>query len=216
MPIYKPRGWTSFDVVKKIRRITGERKVGHAGTLDPFAEGVLVVAIGRQWTRQLSRLTGEEKEYDAVLKLGIQTDTLDPEGKVVATSPVLPLSEARIEEAFLAFTGRIQQTPPMYSSKKVDGVRLYKLARKNIEIEREPVTVEIKNLRLNSLTKDTLDFSVTCSKGTYVRQLGADIARSLGTVGHLIFLKRIRVGNYSIEDCKSLQDLEEEWLSIAA
>lgn len=213
--IDKPRGWTSFDVIKKVRSISGERKVGHAGTLDPFAEGILVLGIGRDGTKKLTHLALEEKEYVARLKLGLQTDTLDPDGQIVKTAPVPELTAEKITKIFHRFTGNIEQIPPMYSAKKVDGTRLYKLARQKLEVPRRPATVEIKSLTLNSFSADTIDFSVTCSKGTYVRQLGADVASALGTVGYLVSLKRIRAGNFVLDDCRSLEELSEVWLSIA-
>ncbi|MEE9166313.1 MAG: tRNA pseudouridine(55) synthase TruB [Candidatus Neomarinimicrobiota bacterium] len=215
MTVDKPRGWTSFDVVKKIRAISGERKVGHAGTLDPFAQGVLVLGIGRKGTKQLGRLALLEKEYEARLRLGIGTDTLDCDGKVISRMPLPQLCEKDIKEVFRSFTRTVMQTPPMFSAKKVAGTRLYKLARQNIEVDRAPVAIEIKSLTLNSFSEDTIDFSVTCSKGTYVRQLGADLALALGTVGHLVALKRMRVGHFTLEESKGLEELSKKWLSTA-
>lgn len=215
LAVHKPPGWTSFDVVRKVRSITGEKKVGHAGSLDPFAEGVLVVGVGRHSTKRLSVITRQEKEYRAVLRLGIMTDTLDPEGRVVMRKPVPPLTRARVEDVFKSFTGTVQQVPPMYSAKKVGGTPLYTLARDNKEIPRKPVMVTIKELKLHDLTPDTIGFSVVCSKGTYVRQLGADMARALGTVGTLDALIRVRIGDVTLDECLSLEDLERQWLSIA-
>ena len=213
--INKPPGYTSFDVVRKVRSMAGGEKVGHAGTLDPFAQGVLVVGIGRESTKKLSHLTLEDKEYEAILKLGVETDTLDTEGEIVKETPIPNLTDEHIEKIFGLFVGVVKQTPPMYSAKKVGGVRLYDLARRGVEVEREPVSVEIKSLTLKNHDKDTIGFEVTCSKGTYVRQLGADIARELGTVGHLIFLNRVRVGDFTLEDCVTIDKLSETWLSIA-
>lgn len=213
--VNKPLGWTSFDVVKKVRSISGERKVGHAGTLDPFAEGVMVLGIGRRGTRELGGLSVLDKEYEACLKLGVETDTLDPEGKIVRRRSVPELTDRIVEDVFGQFTGVIEQTPPMYSAKRMGGIRLYELARRNIEVKRTPVDVEIKSLILISLWGQFVEFSVACSKGTYIRQLGADIACALGTVGHLVSLKRVRVGQFTLDDCRSLEDLSQEWLSIA-
>ncbi|MFQ6615425.1 MAG: tRNA pseudouridine(55) synthase TruB [Fidelibacterota bacterium] len=215
LAIQKPRGWTSFDVVEKVRSVTGEKKVGHAGTLDPFAEGLLVVGVGRESTQRLSHIAQQEKEYRARIRLGISTDTLDTEGNVVTRKPVPPLTRSRIEKVFKSFTGTIQQVPPMYSAKKVGGTRLYELARENKEIPRRPATVTIKELTLEDFTQKTIRFSVVCSKGTYIRQLGADVAQALGTVGYLEALTRIRIGNITLKECHSLQDLEQQWLSIA-
>lgn len=215
LAIHKPKRWTSFDVVKKVRSITGIKKVGHAGTLDPFAQGVLVVGTGRQSTRRLSLIAGQEKEYRAVLRLGKITDTLDPEGNTVMRKPVPPLTRMKIEQVFDIFKGPIQQVPPMYSAKKIGGARLYKLARENKTVPRKPVTVTVKELRLAGFTPTAIRFSVVCSKGTYIRQLGADIAYALGTVGFLESLTRVRVGDFRLEECLSLETLEDRWLSIA-
>ena len=214
--IHKPRGETSFFTIKKVRSVSGIKKVGHSGTLDPFAEGVLVVGIGRNSTRKLASIACQEKEYRADLKLGIKTDTLDPEGKVIERSPVPELEEKGIKKVLCGFIGEIEQIPPMFSAKQVRGIRLYQLARQNIEIERNPVKVQIKSLTLESYSPDSISFSVICSKGTYIRQLGADIAEGLGTVGYLTSLQRIRVGDYTLDDCLSIEELSETWLSIAA
>ena len=197
----KPIGWTSFDVVKKVRQITGERKVGHGGTLDPFAEGVLVIGIGRESTRQLGKINNSIKSYHATLRLGELTDTLDNTGKTVQEMSIPQLSESEVAVALSSFLGPQMQVPPMFSAKKVNGVRLYKLARNEITIEREPVPITIDNIELISLGICSIKYSVTCSKGTYVRQLGADIARALGTVGHLTRLKRVEAGGYTLDDC---------------
>ncbi len=211
--VNKPTGWTSFDVVKKVRRITGERKVGHAGTLDPFAEGVLVLGIGRESTRRLGDITNSEKSYRATLRLGELTDTLDNSGKTVREMPVPQLIESDVAETLSRFIGPQSQVPPMFSAKKVGGERLYKLARKEITVEREPVPIVIESIELVSLGIHSIEFSVTCSKGTYVRQLGADFAEALGTVGHLTRLKRVESGGFTLDDCISFQEIEETWMS---
>ena len=145
----KPIGWTSFDVVKKVRQITGERKVGHGGTLDPFAEGVLVIGIGRESTRQLGKINNSIKSYHATLRLGELTDTLDNTGKTVQKMSIPQLIESEVVAALSGFLGHQMQVPPMFSAKKVNGVRLYKLARNEITIEREPVPITIDNIELN-------------------------------------------------------------------
>lgn len=215
LAIHKPPGWTSFDVVRKVRSISGEKKVGHAGTLDPFAEGVLILGMGRDSTRKLSAIAEQEKEYRAVLKLGMVTDTLDPEGETIMRKPVPPLSRIMIEKVFDSFKGRIQQVPPMFSAKKVGGTRLYKMAREKKTIPRSPVTVTIMDLNLEDFSQTALRFTVVCSKGTYVRQLGADIAHALGTLGYVESLTRTRIGNITLDDCLSLKSVEDLWLSIA-
>ena len=215
LPIYKPVGWTSFDVVKKVRSITGERKVGHGGTLDPFAEGVLVLALGKD-TKRLSSVIQSEKTYIATLQLGIETTTLDPEGAVVEEQPIPDLTDEAIRSCLNSFVGKQMQTPPMFSAKKVAGIPLYKLARKQITITREPVEIEIKSLNFINYQPYRLTFEVTCSKGTYIRVLGKDVARALGTVGYLTALKRIRVGPYHIDDAITLKALAEQWMSTTS
>ena len=210
--IYKPTGWTSFDVVKKIRGITKEKKVGHGGTLDPFAEGLLIIATGKD-TKQLANISGASKSYRAVLKLGKTTDTLDTEGQITKTKPVPELNEKIIINVLNKFVGEYEQIPPMFSAKRVDGVRLYKLARENKTVERKPITVNINNISLNSINGDYVDFSVTCSKGTYIRVLGQDIADKLGTVGYLIRLIRVKVGKFQINDSSTIEKFESVWMS---
>ena len=211
--IYKPVDWTSFDVVKKIRGITHEKKVGHAGTLDPFAEGVLVIGTGKD-TKSLSSISSTNKSYTATLQLGVETDTLDTEGKNIKKKDIPKLDIELIKDALSNFIGIQTQIPPMYSAKKVGGKKLYDLARQNIEIERDPIEITIQNIDLIDFTKDTINFTVTCSKGTYVRVLGADIAKTLGTVGHLIKLVRNSVGNYQINDSLKIEDFEKQWKNI--
>jgi tRNA pseudouridine55 synthase len=204
--MYKPKGWTSFDVVKKVRSITKEKKVGHGGTLDPFAEGVLVLGTGSD-TKKLGMISDSNKEYVATLKLGSRTDTHDIEGHVVEDKAIPTLTLEEVETVLRSFIGEQYQTPPMYSAKKVNGQRLYKLARKNIEIEREPCLIKIVDIELIHFNSPVIEFSVTCSKGTYIRVLGTDIANQLGTVGHLIALKRKKVGEYAIDETIQIDDL---------
>jgi len=212
--IHKPIGWTSFDVVKKIRWIIKERKVGHGGTLDPFAEGVLIIGTGQD-TKKLTSITIEDKSYTAIIKLGAITNTLDTEGEIIETQLVPELSTVTIENVLNSFLGSSFQTPPMYSAKKVNGQRLYRLARKNIEVKREPVEIQINNISLDNFTESTITFSVICSKGTYVRVLGKEIAEKLETVGYLTSLIRTQVGGYSIDESQSIQEFEASWkLSI--
>ncbi len=213
--IYKPVGWTSFDVVKKVKGITKEKKVGHGGTLDPFAEGVLIIGTGKD-TKQLNEITNSDKSYLGVLRFGEETNTLDSEGRVVKTAPVPDISSTEIKAVFSRFIGPREQTPPMFSAKKVNGVRLYKLARKNLEIHRKPNTIHIKALDLVTSEEGQLTFAVTCSKGTYIRVLASEIARELGTVGHLIKLVRTRVGKFCIEDAMTIPEFETSWLSTVS
>ncbi len=210
--INKPVGWTSFDVVKKIRSITKEKKVGHGGTLDPFAEGVLIIATGKD-TKTLSSYIDDKKEYEACLSLGILTDTYDREGKVIKRMKIPNLSEDRIENVLSSFIGEKYQTPPMYYAKKVNGKRLYELARKNITIERKPNKIEIFSIKLINFGDNVITFSVSCSKGTYIRVLGKEIAEELGTVGHIKTLIRTTVGNHNITDSKTIENFHSSWKS---
>lgn len=214
VPINKPIGWTSFDVVKQVRKITGEKKVGHGGTLDPFAQGVLVVGIGRNSTRRLNYFSNSNKTYEAKLKLGSETDTLDLTGKIIHEMDIPPLKKDKIKSIFSEFTGYQEQIPPMFSAKKIRGVRLYKLARQKKLVQREPIQVFIKLLDLIDCNSNSINFLVSCSKGTYVRQLGSDIAKKIGTVGHLSELNRIQAGPYSIKDCISFSTIEKKWMSL--
>ena len=210
--IYKPIGWTSFDVVKKLRGITRDKKVGHGGTLDPFAEGVLVIGTNAD-TKILTEISGTIKSYRAILTMGEETDTLDIDGKIINTCPVPILDEKKVKSVLNDFLGESEQVPPMYSAKKVNGVRLYKMARKNQFIERKPSPINIYDIKLNHIEENQIDFSVTCSKGTYIRVLGLEIAKNLGTVGHLTQLTRTAVGEYRIHDSVRLTEFEEKWIS---
>ncbi len=206
--INKPAGWTSFDVVKKVRGIIKEKKVGHAGTLDPFAEGVLVLGTGPD-TKKLTDITTASKIYRAELTLGKATDTQDRDGKISAEAPVPELTRETIDAVLASFVGTQEQIPPMYSAKQVNGQRLYKLARKNKTVERDPVTITIDQISLLDYTEPVITFEVTCSKGTYVRALGADIAAKLGTVGHLTALIRTSVGAYHIANATTIEELSK-------
>jgi tRNA pseudouridine55 synthase len=208
--IYKPVDWTSFDVVKKIRGITRISKVGHAGTLDPFAEGVLIVGTGRD-TKKLAEISQSIKSYRATLELGAETDTADVTGKIKSKCEVPILTKEIILNVFELFTGEQSQIPPMYSAKKVAGKRLYQLARKDIEVERSPQTITIHTLELVSFAKTTIVFDVTCSKGTYIRTLGEDLAKALKTRGYLKKLTRTSVGDFNVGDAVSLKNFELEW-----
>jgi len=210
--IHKPVGWTSFDVVKKIRGIVQEKKVGHGGTLDPFAEGVLIIGTGSD-TKQLKTISAEDKSYVALLLLGQETNTLDIEGKVIRKKPVPVLEIENVQIVLNSFLGNSKQTPPMFSAKKVNGERLYKLARKNIKVKREPKEIYVRDIQLLDITDEKITFSVTCSKGTYIRVLGKDIAQKLGTVGYLKSLVRTQVGGFSIDESQSIQLFESLWKS---
>ena len=206
--IDKPIGWTSFDVVKKVKNITKHKKVGHGGTLDPFASGVLVLGTEKD-TKILSSITNSDKSYIAELQLGQLTNTLDTEGEIIDKGIVPNLNEKKIVKILNSFLGAQKQRPPMFSAKKHNGVRLYKLARKKIEVEREEVDIVINDISLVRFSSNKIIFNVDCSKGTYIRVLGSDIARLLGTIGYLTNLKRTRVGKFLIEDSVSIDKFSE-------
>ena len=211
--IYKPVEWTSFDVVKKVRIITKEKKVGHAGPLDPFAEGILIVGTGKD-TKVLSSISNNPKTYKAKLILGSTTDTMDNKGKIIESKIIPRLEIAKVNSVINSFLGDYKHYPPMYSAKKVNGVRLYKLARENKIVKRNPILSNILNIKLNDFKETEVSFSVSCSKGTYIRVLGYDIAKKLGTVGYLNQLIRTKVGPYNISSSIKIKDFEEQWKSI--
>lgn len=213
--INKPEGWTSFDVVRKVRGITRIKKVGHAGTLDPFATGVLLVCL-RKATKLTERLMTLPKEYVATLRLGQRTDTLDRTGRVTDTMPIPDLTEAAVTAVLDSFTGQIRQRIPDYSAAKIGGHRRYALARKGKPIPESFKTVEIYEMELLDLRPPLLRFRVLCSRGTYVRTLGADIAEALGTAGFLEELTRTRIGDYSIQDSLTIDEFKKQWDHIRA
>ena len=211
--IDKPIGWSSFDVVKKVKNITQHKKVGHGGTLDPFASGVLIIGTELD-TKKLTKVTNLDKAYEAQLELGKTTNTLDNEGAIVYEKDIPEFDSGQIKSVLNKFLGKQKQKPPMYSAKKHKGVRLYKLARKNIEVERDDIEITIHNIELVDFTKSFIKFFVECSKGTYVRTLGKDIAKKLNTVGYLSALKRTKVGDYTISDSLSIDVFQNKWKSI--
>jgi len=203
----KPAGITSFGVVARIRRRFNVQKVGHGGTLDPFATGVLVILIGRNFTRLADTFLHDDKEYQATLLLGSATDTHDLEGKVTESSDYVPtLSE--VEEAIHAFQGTFQQTPPMFSAKRIDGQRLYDLARKGREVHRESVSVTCK-ITLIRYSYPEIELHVACTKGTYIRVLAHDIGMKLKSFAHLTQLRRLRSGKFTIAECTPLDKIME-------
>ncbi|MBM3858556.1 MAG: tRNA pseudouridine(55) synthase TruB [Verrucomicrobia bacterium] len=202
----KPPLLTSHDVVDRIRRHFGFHKVGHCGTLDPAATGLLVIVLERA-TKLQERLMIEDKTYEGTLKLGIATDSQDADGEVIAEKNVPPLTAADLEAVFKKFTGDIQQMPPMVSAKKIAGVPLYKLARKGKTVERELRNVHIYDFRLLKFALPDAEFRVTCTKGTYVRTLCHDIGDQLGCGGHLSTLRRTRSGRFDVKDAHKLNEL---------
>ncbi len=209
--IYKPKDLSSFSIVKKIKNITKE-KVGHSGTLDPFADGVLVLGVGKS-TKKLSNIIQFDKTYEGIIKLGEKTDSMDLTGNVVEEKEVSEISDQSLMDCEKKFVGESLQRTPMFSARKINGVRLYKLARKNIEIKTNPKLITIKSLKINSLNENTLKITVECSSGTYIRVLAEDIAEYLGTVGHLISLTRLSVGEYKLDESVTIEKFEDKWKS---
>lgn len=202
--IKKGAGWTSHDVVAKIRRLLGGVKVGHGGTLDPSATGVLPILIGKA-TRIAEYLMDWDKEYRAVLRLGIATDTQDATGTVLMQKGTEHLTRSTLDEVIGRYRGAIQQVPPMFSAVKVGGVPLYKSARAGKIVEREPRTVQIRELDVLKVDGRDVTFRVVCSKGTYIRTLCADIGEALGTGGHLLALERTRVGPLRVDEALTVE-----------
>ena len=203
----KPTDWTSSDVVAKLRGLLHEKRIGHSGTLDPMATGLLVVFVGRA-TRAVEFAESQEKRYLASLRLGISTDTQDVTGNRLSGIP-REISEAELEEALSLFRGDIQQIPPMYSAIKVGGKKLYEIARRGGEVERKPRAVHIRELKLLGRGGEDWLLDVTCSKGTYIRTLCHDIGETLGCGGCLSALRRIRAGEFSIENAFTLDAIRE-------
>lgn len=203
----KPQGITSHDVVYKLRRIFHIKKIGHAGTLDPMATGLLVMLIGKA-TKVSQFLMSMDKEYTGTIRLGQSTDSQDADGEVVEERPVPELSEADVLKEMKAFMGDQYQTPPMYSAKKVNGQPLYKLARQGKTIEREPRVINISKMEMNRFELPEIDFLVACSKGTYVRTIAHDLGERLGCGGHLCVLRRTGVGEFRIEKASTIEELE--------
>jgi len=207
IPIYKPKGWTSFDVVAKVRKILGVKKVGHAGTLDPLATGILVIAVGREATKKISEIVGKEKEYIAKIKFGVTSKTDDEQGEKTEIKKKRKISKAEIINILKKFIGKINQVPPIYSAIKVDGKRAYKLARKGKDVKLKAREVEINDIKMISYRWPYLKIRVVCGPGTYIRSLARDIGRELGCGAYLADLERTRVGEYTIEKAKRIEDM---------
>ncbi|MCH8986926.1 tRNA pseudouridine(55) synthase TruB [Patescibacteria group bacterium] len=205
--INKPKGMTSHDVVDEVRNITGEKRVGHAGTLDPFATGVLVVAVGREDTKKLGEITkNTEKEYQALLVLGKTSTTGDPEGVITKQRGVRPPFD-RVQSVVEKFKGEIMQTPPAFSAVKIKGVRAYKLARAGKTVELPPRKITIHSIDILEFEYPLLQLEITCSAGTYIRSLAQDIGKELGCGAYVKELMRTRVGNFTIEESIQIESL---------
>ena len=213
--VYKEQGFTSHDVVAKLRGIVGQKKIGHTGTLDPDAVGVLPVCLGRA-TKLCDMLTDKDKVYEAVMLLGVETDTQDTTGQILKSSETDEITEEQVRAAVLDFVGDYNQVPPMYSALKINGKKLYQLARQGVEVERTARQIEVYKLELLHYTETSFTVRVACSKGTYIRVLGEDLATALGTCGTMSFLLRTQVGAYTIDKAFTLQEIAADPEGCAA
>ena len=210
--INKQVGKYSFSIVNQLRRLTKIKKIGHAGTLDPFAKGVMIMLIGRFFTRMAINFQQNDKEYTARIFLGSISTTYDPQGEIKVFSDIVPSFED-IEKAIMNYQGQISQIPPMFSAKKVKGQRLYKLAREGKEIERKPISIQVRT-KITNYTYPFLDLHIKCSKGTYIRSLANDIGQDLGCGAYLLSLTRTRCGPFLLEDCIDQEKLLSDEIDL--
>jgi tRNA pseudouridine55 synthase len=208
--IDKPEGPSSAQVVHKVKKLFQAKKVGHLGTLDPFATGLLLIGVN-EGTKIADIFLGGAKSYRGVMALGVETDSQDATGKVVKERSVHPIGETELRSLEEKFTGELQQVPPMFSALKKDGVRLYRLARQGKEIPREPRNVKVEALRIKKIADAELEFEVTCSRGTYVRTLAADMGHALGCGAYLKTLRRISCGHLEVEQAVTIEELEHQF-----
>lgn len=211
--INKPLGWTSFDAVKKVRILTGVSKVGHAGTLDPLATGLLIICTGR-FTKKINEYMGLEKEYTGKMTLGATTPTYDLESEPADFKPFASLSTQMIYTATADFTGPILQVPPIHSAIKQEGKRVYELARQGKEVVLEPRPVTIYSFEITHIELPTIDFKVVCSTGTYIRSLVNDFGKALGTGAYLSALCRTRIGSFPLSDAVTPEQFREQLLAL--
>jgi tRNA pseudouridine55 synthase len=204
----KPLTWTSFDVVRKVRNTLRIKKIGHAGTLDPLATGLLILCTGR-FTKQIEQIQAQEKEYTGTFTIGQTTPSYDLETEIDQTCDYTHLTPDDLHAATKAFIGKIEQVPPIYSAVKIDGERAYKLARRGEEAEIKAKTIEIKSFELTAIEGPVVSFRVVCSKGTYIRSLARDYGQALGCGAHLSSLRRTRIGEYNISDALTIEDIQE-------
>jgi tRNA pseudouridine55 synthase len=205
----KPKGWSSFDVIRALRRLLDVKKIGHAGTLDPMATGLLIVLVGRKATKQMQHFMDLPKTYEGTLRLGEITPSYDAETEVTERHSWEHITEAKLDQVIEQFTGTITQRPPMYSAVKVDGERLYKKARRGETVERPPRVVTIDAFTWTERDGAEVSFRVECSKGTYIRSLAHDIGQQLGCGAHLVALRRTAIGPYQVDHAWTPAALEE-------
>lgn len=207
--IDKPLDWTSFDVVRKLRRLVRTKKIGHAGTLDPLATGLLILCTGK-YTKRINEYMAQEKEYTGTITLGASTPTYDLESEPVPQNdPVLVTPELVVEMIARQFTGEILQVPPAHSAIKVDGKRVYELARKGKEVKLEPRRITVKTFEIAEFRLPVLEFRVVCTTGTYIRSLANDLGAALGCGGYLSSLRRTRIGEYNVDQALNMEQAEK-------
>ena len=206
--VNKPKDWTSHDVVAFIRSRFNVPKCGHCGTLDPAASGLLVVVLGK-FTKLSQKFSGEDKVYEGTILLGTETDSQDMDGNIIRQNDWSQVTEKQLREAFASFVGDIEQIPPMVSAVKKDGARLYELARKGQEVEREPKQISIYSIDISRIALPYADFTVECSKGTYIRTLCADVGAKLGCGAALYRLNRLRSGEFSLNDAVDIETIRQ-------
>jgi tRNA pseudouridine55 synthase len=210
--IYKPKGPTSHDMIYRVRRVTSVKRVGHAGTLDPAASGVLVVGIGRESTKQLGTIVEHDKEYVATIRLGMTSSTGDGEGIITeGSSPKTEVSRVQIDEVVRTFVGEIMQVPPIYSAIKMGGKKAYDMARQGKDVVMEPRKVVIHSIEVVSFEWPDLVIKVHCGKGVYIRSLARDIGEALGVGGYMAELERTRVGEFTLGNSLTIEALEKKW-----
>lgn len=207
--IDKPQHWTSFDIIRKLRNLLKIKKIGHAGTLDPLATGLLIVCTGK-FTKKINEYMGMEKEYIGTITLGATTPTYDLESEPENAKDFKYITKEEVEQVFRQFTGNILQTPPIHSAIKVDGQRVYKLAREGADIKLAPRPVTIYSFELTRFELPEIDFIVTCSSGTYIRSLANDVGEALGCGGYLSLLRQTKIGTFSVDDAIPLDIAEEK------
>jgi tRNA pseudouridine55 synthase len=208
--IDKPAGPTSFGVIARLRRITGIKKIGHSGTLDPAASGLLLCAVGRPATREIGRFVKMDKKYEALVRLGVSTDTYDREGKILEKYSGAPAAKKEIKRIVASLAGKQAQTPPMFSAKKVNGKKLYELARQGIEIEREPSLIEIYQVKILKYQWPDLRLAIYCSSGTFIRAIANDLGIKLGCGAYLAELKRTELGKFKLKKAIKLDKIDAE------
>ncbi|MDP4283890.1 MAG: tRNA pseudouridine(55) synthase TruB [Bacteroidota bacterium] len=211
--IDKPFDWTSFDVIRKIRNTIKIKKVGHAGTLDPFATGLLIVCTGK-FTKRINEFMAQEKEYTGTITLGAVTPTYDLESEPENFKPIDGITEEIIRETTKQFTGEILQTPPIHSAIKQNGKPVYLLARKGVDVVLEPRKITIHSFEITQINMPVITFKVVCTTGTYIRSLANDFGETLGCGGYLSQLRRTRIGNFKVEDAISMEDFVTEYSTL--